>query len=885
MQKNQEIIDELKQKLKDTQEECEEKIKMSQSESNSTIEKQERQLHILQKAVETKLNSAQDKKEYHLALKKLFLDEISRIESEHVQKENNLAQWKDNVMIEIQQEREEFNERLNDMQDAKNEFEQQLMLQQEAAKQQEDGLYSRIDFLSKQKDALEKKVDETTKQINSLQGSLVSKRQESTTDETKWESEKQELFKSLNEVSDILEDNSRIHAQQIKSMEDGYKTTLEVLDKRIKMVNDEKRLLEKQLGGDKTDFLDEIEQNNQQIHQLRSTNTYLIGLFDEREKQAASEVDRMRNEVSSLQAMFDSREVNYISETRKYADNLDKLHGILEKAYERIEEGWDPMKNVSQALKNQVDSLQNQIQTKDDQLEQLRNQVIEAQNSQRKEITQTVKKFRSYLTEMNQKEAENDEIYSKFLDERLENDKISRERELDDMNKINDALGEIDNLKFKIRELEATNKHKEYEELNSKYVKTQAELAHAKQNLVNYIQSLNTLEDKLQAKLEDSDIKLDENDEILRLRMENIRLNEENSSLVNAKQLTEADLNNRIENLTKKLFTKTEECEELHRKYTNLLNSLNGNREEEIKSWIRRQDLIKRTIEELRRQLQQNIDDRNTTLAMKDEEHKLTIEEVKLLRTEATKLQKFWDNKFNEWVHQEKTYRDEISALRDSLDSVEEYYNEAAELRKAENEMLAEQRRLLKEKEDFYIQMTSQMPNMNQSPISQSSSIDFHNPNKELRDHENQQHDQKTSKIINMLKQELEDSHNEIKKLKDQNIRRLKELEDGYEKKISIINEKEGTAEFYNQKLKNKLDETEQLYKELHNNDNIEKIILRNQVKVVGKLTNEKVEKTLLEKENIKARLHDLTTSAELIEKEEADYKSAVGKQFMQYKI
>ena len=885
MQKNQEIIDELKQKLKDTQEECEEKIKMSQSESNSTIEKQERQLHILQKAVETKLNSAQDKKEYHLALKKLFLDEISRIESEHVQKENNLAQWKDNVMIEIQQEREEFNERLNDMQDAKNEFEQQLMLQQEAAKQQEDGLYSRIDFLSKQKDALEKKVDETTKQINSLQGSLVSKRQESTTDETKWESEKQELFKSLNEVSDILEDNSRIHAQQIKSMEDGYKTTLEVLDKRIKMVNDEKRLLEKQLGGDKTDFLDEIEQNNQQIHQLRSTNTYLIGLFDEREKQAASEVDRMRNEVSSLQAMFDSREVNYISETRKYADNLDKLHGILEKAYERIEEGWDPMKNVSQALKNQVDSLQNQIQTKDDQLEQLRNQVIEAQNSQRKEITQTVKKFRSYLTEMNQKEAENDEIYSKFLDERLENDKISRERELDDMNKINDALGEIDNLKFKIRELEATNKHKEYEELNSKYVKTQAELAHAKQNLVNYIQSLNTLEDKLQAKLEDSDIKLDENDEILRLRMENIRLNEENSSLVNAKQLTEADLNNRIESLTKKLFTKTEECEELHRKYTNLLNSLNGNREEEIKSWIRRQDLIKRTIEELRRQLQQNIDDRNTTLAMKDEEHKLTIEEVKLLRTEATKLQKFWDNKFNEWVHQEKTYRDEISALRDSLDSVEEYYNEAAELRKAENEMLAEQRRLLKEKEDFYIQTTSQMPNTYQSPISQSSSIDFHNPNKELRDHENQQHDQKTSKIISMLKQELEDSHNEIKKLKDQNIRRLKELEDGYEKKISIINEKEGTAEFYNQKLKNKLDETEQLYKELHNNDNIEKIILRNQVKVVGKLTNEKVEKTLLEKENIKARLHDLTTSAELIEKEEADYKSAVGKQFMQYKI
>ena len=878
VQKNQLIVEDLEQKLRDRKEEYDTKVQKQESESSAIIHKLELEVKTLKKVQDTKLTSEKDRAEFHKTLRNLLLEEIERIEAEQAQKENNLAQWKDHVMIEMQQEREGLKDQLNEIQNAKNELEQQLYLQKETTKQQESNLNSRINFLSKQKEALEKKVEETTKQVNSLQDSLVSKRKETTTDETKWEAEKQELFKSLNDVSDVLEENNRIHSQQIKSMEDGYKTTMEVLDKRIKMVNDEKRLLEKQLGGEKTDYLDEIEHNNQQIHELRSTNTYLVGIFNEREKQAASEVERMRNEVSNLQVMFESREVNYIEETRKYANNLDKLHGILEKAYERIEEGWDPMKNVSQSLRNQVDSLQNQIQTKDEQLEQLKKQVIEAQNSQRKEITQTINSFKKYLVEMNQNELDIDETFKKFLDERIENDQISSERELDDMNKINDSLAEINNLKFKIRELEANNKQKECEELNSKYVKTQAELTHAKQNLVNYIQSLNTLEDKLQTKLEDSNVKLDENDEILRLRMENIRLNEENSSLVNAKQLTEADLNNRIENLTKKLFTKTEECEELHRKYTNLLNSLNGNREEEIKSWIRRQDLIKRTIEELRRQLQENIDKRNTTLAMKDEEHKLTIEEVKLLRTEATKLQKFWDNQFNEWVNEKRTYLDEIDALRESLGSVEEYYNEATELRKAENEMLAEQRRSLIEKENFYVKMKNQIPAMNQSPTSQTSSIDYHNPNKDLKEREDQQHDQKTSKIINMLKQELEDSHNEIKKLKDQNLRRLKQLEDGYENKISIINEKEGTAEFYNQKLKNKLDETEQLYKDLHNNDNLEKIILRNQVKIVGKLTNEKVEKTLLEKENIKARLHELTTTAELIEEEEANYKTTVGK-------
>ena len=151
------------------------------------------------------------------------------------------------------------------------------------------------------------------------------------------------------------------------------------------------------------------------------------------------------------------------------------------------------------------------------------------------------------------------------------------------MNKINDSLNEINDLRFKIRELEANNKQKEYEEVNSKLVKTEAELTHSKQNLVNYIQSLNALEDKLKHKLENSEVNVDENDEILRLRMENVRLNEENSSLLNAKQTTEANLNNRIEELNKKLFTKTEECEELQSKYSNLLSSLNGQREEEIK--------------------------------------------------------------------------------------------------------------------------------------------------------------------------------------------------------------------------------------------------------------------------------------------------------------
>jgi hypothetical protein len=52
--------------------------------------------------------------------------------------------------------------------------------------------------------------------------------------------------------------------------------------------------------------------------------------------------------------------------------------------------------------------------------------------------------------------------------------------------------------------LEATNKEKEFTELKSKLVSTEAELTHSKQNLVNYIHSFNKLEEKVKSRIADS---------------------------------------------------------------------------------------------------------------------------------------------------------------------------------------------------------------------------------------------------------------------------------------------------------------------------------------------------------------------------------------------
>lgn len=81
---------------------------------------------------------------------------------------------------------------------------------------------------------------------------------------------------------------------------------------------------------------------------------------------------------------------------------------------------------------------------------------------------------------MNEVEKQTEKNYQDFLLERIENDWISNEREILDSEKISSLSDEVSSLKFKIRELEATNKEKDFLEIRSELVWKEAELSHAK---------------------------------------------------------------------------------------------------------------------------------------------------------------------------------------------------------------------------------------------------------------------------------------------------------------------------------------------------------------------------------------------------------------------
>jgi hypothetical protein len=87
-----------------------------------------------------------------------------------------------------------------------------------------------------------------------------------------------------------------------------------------------------------------------------------------------------------------------------------------------------------------------------------------------------------------------------------------------------------------LRILSEQNYNEIIQALSQELEETKNELDHAKVNLIQYINSLNKLEELIK---QNNSYDFTENEEIERLRLENDRLNEENSSLISSKKSME----------------------------------------------------------------------------------------------------------------------------------------------------------------------------------------------------------------------------------------------------------------------------------------------------------------------------------------------------------
>ena len=291
---------------------------------------------------------------------------------EQQKKEEELEQWRVNFESDMGGEQEKLQNMIETLQTEKSEIENQLNSTIKNSTEKEAALTERINFLNQAKQALEKKNSEVIREITSMKTNLNSQKKVTTADETKWEAEKTDLFEQIARANEIMEEKEQLKDDQLEALEEGYKTSMNVLDQRIKMLNEEKRLTEKASETEVAALESKLDIANKDLQDMRDINVHLHTVIQKREEVVGDEVEAMRIELSGAQIKFDTREKAYIDETRDFSDKLIGLHELLRKAQERLEQGWDPEKEVSEVLREQVTTLERQLDVKDAQNEKLK---------------------------------------------------------------------------------------------------------------------------------------------------------------------------------------------------------------------------------------------------------------------------------------------------------------------------------------------------------------------------------------------------------------------------------------------------------------------------------------------------------------------------------
>jgi hypothetical protein len=80
--------------------------------------------------------------------------------------------------------------------------------------------------------------------MNSVQQNLIDQKKTNSSDEVKWETDKQELFSQVVRSNVVLEEKDAINQERLKNLEEGYKVTIDVYDQRVRMLDEEKRMIE-----------------------------------------------------------------------------------------------------------------------------------------------------------------------------------------------------------------------------------------------------------------------------------------------------------------------------------------------------------------------------------------------------------------------------------------------------------------------------------------------------------------------------------------------------------------------------------------------------------------------------------------------------------------
>lgn len=413
---------------------------------------------------------------------------------------------------------------------------------------------------------------------------------------------------------------------------------------KIQTSAEEQALLLKKLDDFKRIAEEKDETQRKEIDKLRKSNLKLADLSKTRETALESQVLSLRSEVFQLNSKIEERELIFSKLTQQKTEDLKKYQELI-KRQESLIEGKDAI-SIAGTLRNELKITLELLKDKEEQIKSIRELYISSKQGERRSITKTIAATQSLLSDINKQQTMLMNEQMNYTQTLIVLEEHATKKEKEQLEEITALTSELQNLRKELAEIRDQKLEEQVFAFKEKIMGLEQELDHASKNLMNYMMSVQALEELLETKKKYGVDSFDLNDLNKKLKLEVERLNAENHSLVENRKKLEEFYTQETQKLHVLLEQKNLEIQQVQSRVDRLKTIKAGKELKEIKTWETRQTALQKTIKSLESQIKILTTQTASRKQLLSYEESLEVEELKLLRKEI--------NVKEEWVESMK---------------------------------------------------------------------------------------------------------------------------------------------------------------------------------------------------------------------------------------
>ncbi|OMJ80887.1 hypothetical protein SteCoe_18790 [Stentor coeruleus] len=631
-----------------------------------------RQIDILKeenKILKEEVNKTHQGKESDSSIRNRLLKEIERIEQKSLDNESTINHENDLLRKEIKMLNKKIDDKEKELKEEKAKIQNFLDLARKDSRKRETDYQQNYEDIIAKFDKINKDLNSKNTEIESLKSEYEDRirllTQKKTDGENEWIQEHQKKFDESFKFDEVLQGKQKLIDSELCSIKEDMKKQDDFYREKLQQTNDEKTQLQKKIEQLKAiaDEKDEIQRK--EIEKLRKSNLKLAESGKNRENALESQVLALRSEIFQLNSRIEERESVFSNLTQQKTEDIKKYQELL-KRQESLIEGKDAI-SIAGTLRNELKINLELLKEKEEQIKSIRELYISCKQGERRSITKTIASTQSLLSDINKQQTMLMNEQMNYTQTLITLEEHATKKEKDQLEEITALTQELQNLRKELADFRNQKLEEQIFMSKEKILNLEQELDHAKKNLMNYIMSVQALEEIFETKKKYGIDSFDLNDVNNKLKLEIERLNAENHSLIENRKKLEEFYTQETQKLHILLEQKNLEIQQMQSRVDRLKNIKAGKELKEIKTWETRQAALQKTIKSLEGQIKILTSQAATRKQLLNYEETLEAEELKLLRKEINSKEEWVELMKESWKNEKEELEKQSERLRNSV--------------------------------------------------------------------------------------------------------------------------------------------------------------------------------------------------------------------------